>query len=158
MGVRFWVWVLLIVIYHFTLVHRAWLLQQEKFPNLHCSGCKAVKTSIWQQSSLSEQETGDKMSSTQDLHPSKDTKEQKNLNSKNTRLAHRRGKTQQEGRKKIPWDLLDRTDVSVRGEELWGPCFLASHMSIALTLLTLQKHFGCTPNNTHHHNHTQNPS
>jgi hypothetical protein len=30
---------------------------------------------MWQQSSLSEQETGDKMSNTQDLHPSKDTEE-----------------------------------------------------------------------------------
>jgi hypothetical protein len=51
---------------------------------------------MWQKSSLSEQETGDKMPSTQDLHLSKDTKELKNLNSKNTRLPHRRGKTQQE--------------------------------------------------------------
>jgi hypothetical protein len=30
---------------------------------------------MWQQSSLSEQETGDKMSNTKDLHPSKDTEE-----------------------------------------------------------------------------------
>jgi hypothetical protein len=66
---------------------------------------------MWQQSSLSEQETGDKMSNTQDLHPSKDTEELKNLNSKNTRLPHRRGNTQQEreGKKYLETSLIIET-------------------------------------------------
>ncbi len=43
----------------------------------------------------------------------------------------------------VPWGLLSRTGVSVSGEEGWGPCFLASHTSIASILLTLRKRFGC---------------
>jgi hypothetical protein len=51
------------------------------------------------------------MSSTQDLHPSKDTKEKKNLNSQNTTLPHRRGNTKQEreGKKYLETSLIIET-------------------------------------------------